>query len=139
MSLAAMNDDSLSTRLLPRLRSSFPDLVLKVGRPPDPVVTIQAIHPDVGGVEIYDDGEELTVGLGNFTHAHVGSGEDSKDRIVDLAVELLSDLFSDALVLWGSHSGSGGYYKKGHASSLADRLSKGSGLYVWSGPLRDRS
>jgi hypothetical protein len=134
-----MNVDSLSTRLLARLRSSFPDLAMKVGQPPDPVAVIQAIHPDVGDVEIYDDGEELTIGLGNFTHAHVGSGEESKDKVVEFAVDLLRDLFSDTLVLWGSHSGAGGYYRKGQASSLAKRLSKGGTSYVWSGPLSDRS
>jgi hypothetical protein len=134
-----MNDESISTRLLPRLTSSFPDLTLKVGKPPGPVVLIQAIHPDVGDVEIYDDGEELTIGLGNFTHAHVGSGEASTDKIVELTIELLADLFSDTLVLWGSHSGAGGYYRKGQASSLAKLLSSGSTPYVWSGPLRDHS
>jgi hypothetical protein len=133
-----MNDDSLSFRLLSRLRSSFPNLTLRVGESPYPVVVIEAIHPDVGNVEIYDDGEELTIGLGNFTHAHVGLGE-SKDKIVELAVALLTDLFSDGLVPWGSHSGAGGYYRKGQISSLAKMLSKDSTRYVWSGPLRARS
>ena len=109
-----MNGNSLSSRLLPRLRSSFPDLKLRVGETPDPVIVIEAVHPDVGDVEIYDDGEELTIGLGNFTHAHVGLGE-SNERILDLAIALLTDLFSDNLVLWGSHGGSGGYYRKGQA------------------------
>src|SRR5690348_4721832 len=133
-----MSGDSLSFRLLSRLRTSFPDLTLRVGESPDPVVVVEAIHPDVGNVEIYDNGEELTIGLGNFTHVHVGLGE-SKDRIVELAIALLTDLFSDDLVLWGSHSGPGGYCRKGQMSSFAKMLSKGGTRYVWSGPLRDRS
>jgi hypothetical protein len=133
-----MNGDSLSSLLLPRLRSSFPDLTLRVGESPHPVVVIEAVHPDVGDVEIYDDGEELTIGLGNFTHAHVGLGE-SKDRIVELAVALLTELFSDSVVLWGPQSGSGGYYRKGQTSSLAKLLSKEGTQYVWSGPLQDHS
>jgi len=56
-----------------------------------------------------------------------------------LAVALLTDLFSDNLVLWGSHDGSGGYYRKRQTSSLAKLFSKEGARYVWSGPVRDHS
>ena len=91
----------------------------------------------VGDIEIYDDGDELTAVLGNFTHCHFSnyenglSLEQKAERIADDAAGFLVDLFANQIVVWGSHQGGGGFYRVGHGQGLGKDLER----YVWSGPL----
>ncbi len=56
--------------------------------PPEPSVTFPAIHPDVGDIKIHDDGSELTLIAGNFTHGHfLNFNSKSSDVAEDKMVE----------------------------------------------------
>ncbi len=69
-----------------------------------------AVHPAVGNLEIYDDGNELTLVAGNFTHGHFSNYDENlsvdqkESAIVDAVVSFLEDLFADRVVLWGHKS-----------------------------------
>jgi hypothetical protein len=126
----------ISEKLIPRLQERFPDRALRVGTSPGPVAVFAAAHPDVGDVLIFDDGDELTLVAGKFTHSHFSdfdskSAEEAEENIVESVIDFLERLFADQVVMWRSHRGSGGWY---------DRESGQAGLaegprYVWSGPL----
>jgi hypothetical protein len=119
------------------LQERFPGRDMRLGAPPSPCIAFPAIHPDVGDVEIYDDGDELTVVLGRFTHGHLSSYDDALSmeqkaaRISDEAATFLEELFADRIVLWGSHEGTGGWRKRGERSTWPIDTKE----YVWSGPL----
>jgi hypothetical protein len=134
-----MEKDSLSAHLLPRLKEAFPGQHIVFGAPPDPVATIRCIHPDVGDVSITDDGDEITLHLGIFTHTHIGLGEKSQDKVADSVIALLTDLFNDNLVLWRSPTdGAGGFYNRNDKPSAIARWLRSGGIRVaWSGPLRE--
>src|SRR5262249_9607059 len=126
----------ISDVLIPKLQQRYPNRHMRIGSPPAPCAVFPAVHPEVGDIEIYDDGDELTVVAGNFTHGHFSNYEAELStkqkavRITDSVLSFLDDLFADQIILWGSHEGSGGWYKKGETSEWR----KGAKAYVWSGP-----
>lgn len=123
--------------LLRRLQERFPQSAF--ASTPQ-TVTFPSAHPDVGGIEIVEDGPELIVYLGNFTHAHFAnydeslSAEQAAESISENVITLLEDVFADRIVLWGSHRGGGGYYMRGEQPSSFFARNRGQ-EYVWSGPI----
>ena len=121
------------------LLAGFPNRGLRLGEPPGPCAVFSAIHPEVGDIEISDDGDEVTVVVGHFTHKHFDnydtglSEAEVAERIAQDVVSFLEDLFSDKIVLWGSHRGTGGCYERDQKPPrfFGRRRKK----YVWSGPL----
>jgi hypothetical protein len=136
--LAVGTELMISTILIPKLQERFPERGLRINAAPSPCAVFPAIHPEVGDIEIYDDGDELTVVAGNFTHGHFSnydeglSAEEKASAISDEVLGFLRDLFADQIVLWGSHQGSGGWFKRGEYSEYKGDAQE----YVWSGPLR---
>lgn len=128
---------SLLARLIPELRRHFPDRPFQPGTPPNSVLTFPAKHPDVGAIEIHDDGNELTLYLGNFTHSHISnydegiSDDDKAKEIIESAVAFLSEVFNDRVIFWGSHKGGGGSY---HVSITEPKPGSNEPRFVWSGP-----
>jgi hypothetical protein len=109
---------------------------MKVGAPhEEAAVVFLAAHRDVGDIEIQDDGNELTVTVGKFTHTHFAnydegiSDSERAERIVNDLVAFLEDVFADRVEFFGSHRTGGGFRPRGAES--------GSDLYVWSGPIAD--
>lgn len=127
----------IAAKLVPKLQARFAAHELRLGKEGEPCVTFPAVHPEVGDVLVYDDRDEATVVAGNFTHGHFGNYDEGIDkaeraeRIADDVVQFLDDLFSDRIVLWGSHRGGGGWRKR-EVPDREDDLETG---YVWSGPL----
>jgi hypothetical protein len=124
--------------LIPKLQSRFPGRGLRTASPPTPCAVFPAIHPEVGEIEIYDDGSELTVVAGKFTHGHFSNYDDrlsdaqKDDQIAEDVVAFLDKLFADQIILWGSHQGGGGWYNaRSEESDFARNMKK----YLWSGPL----
>lgn len=129
---------TLSDMLTPMLLRQFPDRNLRLDSPPAPCAVFPAIHPEVGDLEVHDDGDELTVVAGNFTHGHFSNydpnltAQQKAERITEEVVAFLKELFADEIVLYGSHEGFGGWYKRGENSEFQG-AAKG---FVWSGPLK---
>ena len=122
--------------LIPKLETHLPGQFHVT----ETVVTFPEKHPEVGSVEVHDDGEELTVYAGNFTHLHFSSYDNSlsreqtAERIADDALAFLIDLFADRIIMWGSHDGRGGCYER--ETGPTSIFSSGRGQeYVWSGPV----
>jgi hypothetical protein len=105
---------------------------------PAPIAVFAAQHPQVGDVEIFDDGSEATLVAGHFTHGHFSdfsskSPAEAEQNVVDDIVDFLDRLFADQVVLWGSHRSRGGWYNRENEKSGSVKGQR----YVWSGPLDD--
>jgi hypothetical protein len=126
----------LSGILLPALKKRFPDRGLRADAARWPCAVFPAAHPAVGDLEICDDGDELIVVAGNFTHGHFSdfdqtlTADEKQRRIVDAVLRFLDDLFADRVVLWGSHEAGGGWYYPEYCEAPEARPPE----YVWSGP-----
>jgi hypothetical protein len=84
----------ITEKLIPRLQQHFPDRPVKFGVPPSPVAVFAAQHPEVGDVQIFDDGSELTLAAGHFTHGHFSdfdsqSPDEAEQKIVDDVISFL--------------------------------------------------
>src|SRR3954451_1360141 len=93
----------ISDVLIPKLRERFAGRGLQVGVPPEPCAVFTAINPDVGDVVISDDGYELTLEAGRFTHSHFSNYDEDlsetqrAERISEDVVQFLDDLFADRI------------------------------------------
>ena len=128
----------LSEFVLPLIRARFSAQGMR--EPAEgPFAVFPATHPDVGDIELYDDGGEVVIGVGNFTHCHftsydlTGSESEKAVRIANDIVSFLDDIFSERVEFWGSHSGSGGVRRRGPQGEL-HKATSGTSAYVWSGP-----
>lgn len=138
----------ISRRLFAKLQAHYPRGTWRVGpgaRQPateshyqaqDPVVIFPAIHDDIGDVEIFDEGIELTLYLGRFTHTHFSPVNYNRpvaryaDELVEQIVRFLDRLFADQVEFW-SRGRAGGWHMRGTQSFAG----LGAKRYVWSGPL----
>lgn len=131
----------IAANLIPALQESFRDRGLRISEASPPVATFPAIHPDVGDIVVCDDGDEVTVYLGNFTHAHFGvrssdadgSVVDREQHIVDDVLDFLDDVFTDRIEFYRGRI-VGGHRPRGQQGSLS-RMLFGRHAFVWSGPV----
>ncbi len=131
-----------TAQLTRRLKEEFPGRAFVFSDAPGLVVTIAPDCPDVGAIEIYDEDDELTVKIGRFTHTHFSpynyTGFSDDELIVELVegtISFLRDIFSDNIVMWGSHKSSGGTFQVGATPNVP--VEPRGPLYVWSGPYHD--
>jgi predicted HD phosphohydrolase len=111
---------------------------MKSGTSPEAIAVFAAAHADVGDILIFDDGCEITLVAGKFTHGHFSdfdsqSLDEAEEHIVEAVIEFLERLFADQVVLWGTHHGGGGWYLR----KLGDSAHAKGPRFVWSGPLID--
>jgi len=66
---------TLSQKLKPRLLAGFPDWGLRLHEGKEPVASFPAAHPEVGDLRIDDDGDELTISVGQLTHGYFAPGD----------------------------------------------------------------
>lgn len=130
--------------LIPELKGHFPNRGLRVETSPEVRVIFPAAHPEFGNIEICDDDDEVTIYTGHFTHGHFSnykknlSEEEKSKKIAENVVGFLKDVFADQIVFWGSHRGSGGWFKRDEPgkSFRTGIFGKPRSKFVWSGPLR---
>lgn len=122
--------------LLPKLLKQFPEARARVESGDPPRVTIPAVHPRVGDLVLQDDGHEITAYVGHFTHSHFSNYDDipvsdKEQLIAEDVMQFLGLLFSNRVIMWGSHESGGGW----RSISYDDAPRRDSNEYVWSGPL----
>ncbi len=136
----------ISQYLIPVLQDNFPNRGLVVRTPPNPCAFFPEAHPEVGPIQIYDNGDEIILEAGNFTHGHFAnydeniSTDDRQQQVAEAVISFLRDMFADRVIMWGSHAKGGGWrvVSKGDSEPVLLELmpSRGQRLYVWSGPFR---
>jgi hypothetical protein len=119
------------------LRVRFPDRGLRVETQPQASAIFPAAHAEVGDIQVCDDGDEVTVYAGSFTHGHFANydaiSDEQKARLIsEDVIDFLDAVFADKVAFWGSHKGGGGWRRLDTGSQEKPRASE----YVWSGPRR---
>jgi len=142
---------TISDQLIPRLRERFPNRGLRITNTLQPCAIFPAIHLDVGDVVIHDDGDELTLYIGEHTHGHFSNYDDAltveqkAEAIVNEMLGFLDALFADQVGVWSVSRRAGGWYHLKKDANGRDQdvfvvgstMSKqGAKHYVWSGPMR---
>jgi hypothetical protein len=106
-------------------------------------VIFPAINSSVGDLEILDEGNDVTLIYGKFTHDTFGvdryppnteSEIAELDETVECFLRHLEALFCDRVVMWRESSTDFGFCE---LSRDDEWLPSGRRYYVWSGPLRD--
>ena len=127
----------ITDTLFPLLRERFADRGLRIETQPQVCAIFPAIHPEVGDIQVYDDGDEVTVYAGNFTHGHfsnydaISEQEKAKD-ISESIIDFLEAVFADRVAFWGSHKAGGGWRRL----DIGAQEKPNGCEYVWSGPRR---
>lgn len=127
--------------LLPALQAKFPDCGFRLGELANVVGAFPAVHPEVGDVTIWDDGDEATVGVGEITHGHFNpydeglSEKEIADRVTSDVVEFLDDLFADRVLLWKSPDGRSGGWRILDNDTPYSLMGGDDLTYLWSGPV----
>ena len=100
---------TIKTLLLPLLRERFPSARFD---DPDPIVIVAFSGPaELGELKIWDDGDEVRVGIGELTHIHITayesepydadlSKEETAKRVAKEVVRFLEDFFAERIVVW---------------------------------------
>ncbi len=98
--------DSLSQRFLAELNWFFPETDLDITYTDRLEVVFPAKHPDVGEIHVSLDGDEITVGIGTFYHAHFETylddtmpKEEAEAQAVSDALRFIQDFIQDKTVL----------------------------------------
>jgi hypothetical protein len=126
--------------LLRELNDRFPGRGMRTGVPPDPIAVFPAMHPEVGEVKIWDDGDEATIEIGRITHGHMNpygasmSEDEVAREVTRQVVEFLEDLFTDRVLLWVSADGRSGGWKVLSDTVETSDPPRGTCIFVWSGP-----
>ena len=141
----------LSNVVTAYFESRIPERIERVEADEDrsPFLRIVASESDFGDLELYDDGDEVTIVFGRFTHSHFSNYEDDlslsekEDRIAEDVFGVISATLDDELEFWGSHQGSGGYRGVDYANRNRDtflfrflRWKSKKTFYRWSGATR---
>lgn len=132
------------------LKERIPERIEEVstGEERSPFIRIKATETDFGDIELYDDGDEVTIFFGRFTHSHFSNYDDipldeKEAQIAEDVYDVLKSTFDDELEFWGSHQGSGGFrgvdYGSNRKQGILSRLfARGDSktFYRWSGATR---
>ena len=82
-----------------------------------------------------DDGDEVTLYAGKFTHGHFAnydaiSDEQKSKLISEDIIEFLEAVFADKVAFWGSHKSGDGWRRLDIGQQERSKAAE----YVWSGP-----
>jgi len=132
------------------LKERIPERIeeIALGGKRTPFIRIKVTDSDFGAIELYDDGDEVTIFFGRFTHSHFSSYDDipleeKETQIAEDVFAVLMATFDDELEFWGSHDGLGGFQgvdsgeeqDQGIVSRIFGRKNTRT-FYRWSGATR---
>jgi hypothetical protein len=128
---------TISEKLIPRLLARFSDSGLRVHEGRQPAASFPAAHPEVGDLCIDDDGDELTITVGELTHGHFTPkdyrlpSQEKQEDLIERVMEFLDKVFADQIEFW-SAGRAGGWHARGEEPLGQWRNRR---RFVWSGPL----
>jgi hypothetical protein len=129
----------LREALIPQLESRFADCGLRVMDEGRTIAVIPAASKAVGDLTLLDDGDEVTLVLGDLTHDHFSvyddsvSPEEAARRIAQQAVDFIQGFLDERRLLWVSPNGSSGFYEAPPAP-VPLYVHADDRIYAWSGP-----
>lgn len=129
-----MLSNSIKHAVIKLIEAEFPTLDFDQDIDSDCFVRIQPVWKDFGWVEILEDGGQLIINWGRFTHSHIDSYDEDQvehvDELVDGLRHQIGNVITDKVAFWGqSRGGSGGFFSIESEYSTNGRLP----AYLWSG------
>ena len=125
--------------LVRSLLEHFPDRNFTILDQDKPFATLEAPCKEIGRLELYDDGYEITLYITEITHGHFGCYDDDNPtteekelRISNAVVDFIKDLFHDRVVMYsfvGAHIGGWSVLEEGKIHPSASKLKR---QFVWS-------
>jgi len=121
----------IANLLIAQLKLHFPDKEFSVTNDGQTIITFPAKNPEVGDLEIHDDGDEITLCLGTVTHVHIGNSDDQlsleirEQKIADDVIKFIMDVFSENIE----------FYKTSWGGGCGPRGCGEGDIFVWSGPV----
>lgn len=132
----------LKERVAAEIKEAFPEMdIVFDGQEADVIATIAPIHESWQPIILCDDGDEVTVFYGEFTHVHYGYFDDetsAEDKARAIAADVVAALwlvFDDkieAFSRWGGRGG-GGLRARGTQGRVSKFFFGVNGT-LWSGP-----
>ena len=127
----------LRDHLIPALKTTFPEAPFDYSGRGNDVASLPMPN-GLGKLKIFDDGDEITVFLGDVTHCHfgqdyLGDGKYSPEpEVCDVVIEYLKDLFSDRVLFY--HARDRGRDGSGPVppSEELEKIKKDCRCFVWS-------
>lgn len=136
-----MNTPVNLERLMQLLATQMPGVVFGRRQGDDGTeLVIRSPSDQVGELVVTDDGDELTVHIGTFTHSHWGCTdaavpvERRPDRIAQDVIAFIRAVLSDEIEFYG-RGAAGGSRRAGKPRGWLSRRLFGTTTYRWSGPL----
>ena len=123
----------IATLLIPQLKQKFPAKPFTVSSNDQTIITFPAANPDVGDLEIHDDGDELTIVIGRIMHSHITCHNDQlslaarQQNIVSDAIDFIDSIFNEKTEFYTTSSGGG----------IGPRGCGEGDIFVWSGRVTD--
>lgn len=123
--------------LIQKIKEELPESTWHLVPGDVPTIVFPATSSDFGDIHVMEQGDEITVLFGHFTHCHFGCYEPALseaarvDAIASDAASCLADVFAGRLEFYGSHTGAGGFRKRGTQGVLS-RFIFGRSAHVWS-------
>lgn len=128
-------------RLMQLLATEMPNVVFSRRQGNDGAeLVIRSPSDQVGELVVTDDGDELTVHIGTFTHSHWGCidaavpAEQRPDHIAQDVVAFIRAMLTDEIEFYGTGA-AGGSRRVGKPRGWLSRRLFGATTYRWSGPL----
>ncbi len=135
-----LHRSNLKMQILAELKTRFPDHLYQVGEDQETIAIFPAVHPSVGNVTIFDDGDEATVFIEKIFHFHSNPYDDSLSErqrnrwIVEDIMPWLEAFFDNKMLLWRTPRGSAGSELLSDAP-VEDWMESGKEYFVWTGPI----
>ncbi|MHC4645044.1 MAG: hypothetical protein ACYTBJ_06065 [Planctomycetota bacterium] len=89
--------------LIPELEKKFGTGSFQTGE--SPIIVFAAKHPEVGDVQIWDDGDQATLSVGDITYGHFNpydrnlTQNQADHEATESVIDFLDALFSDKVLL----------------------------------------
>jgi hypothetical protein len=128
-------------KLLADLVRKFPEQQCRIEKEPTPRLVIPPKYVEFGEIEITQEGDELILVAGKFTHSHFAcyaervSADEKVMDIIDNVADFLSATFADQVIFWGGHRQTGGWYRIDLDGDSQLRTDNGD-QFLWSKPVR---
>jgi hypothetical protein len=131
-------------KLIPLLEQKFGVGSFTKGTNSKLIVSFPPAHDEVGELRILDDGNEIIVEIGEISHGHFGSmnetatQEEAEQEIAENVADFVEAVFKGKYILWRTKQRGAGGWKHVDYISDSDILSKFENdaiYFTWSGPL----
>jgi hypothetical protein len=124
--------------LVTAIKERFPNVPFTFAESPKPIASLRSPCEPLGGVEICDDGDEITVYFVNATHGHFSCYDEKLDeeekakQITSDVIEFLEALLKDRVLIWRFFGGMAGGWRVLSSDEMVPGPSLAKQQFLWS-------